>query len=61
MKYQRKIEIVTESYDEEQFILNKFPEAWWQVIDSDKTRFLVPVSKEHLVQEAYDEYKERKK
>ena len=29
MKYQRMIEIVTESYEEEQFILNKFPEACW--------------------------------
>ena len=61
MKYQRKVEIVTESYEEAQFILDKFPEAWWNVVDDKTTIFLVPVAKEQLVQEAYNEFKERKR
>ena len=61
MKYQRKVEIVTETYDEQQFIFNKFPEAWWNLVDDKNTIFLVPVAKEQLVQEAYNEFKERKR
>ncbi len=60
MKYQRVVEIVTESYEEEQFILNKFPEACWYASGpKTNTVFYLPVSKEHAVQEAYNEYKAR--
>jgi len=57
------IEIVTESYEEEQFILNRFPEAWWipQGKGENGIIFYLPVSKEYKVQEAYNEYKERKR
>lgn len=60
MKYQRMIEIISESYEEEQFLQREFPEAYF-VIREDKVYFYLPVSKEHAVQEAYNTYKELKK
>ena len=60
MKYQRMVEIVTVTYEEQQFILNRFPDAWWYVVDVNTTKFYVPVSKEHLVQEAYNDFREKK-
>ena len=29
MKHKLVTEIITESYEEEQYILMKFPDAWW--------------------------------
>lgn len=30
MKIRKVVEIVTESYDEEQFVLQKMPGLWWE-------------------------------
>ena len=60
MKYQRVVEIISESYEEEQFLQREFPEAWF-VIREDKVYFYVPVSKEYEVQEAYRQYQARSK
>jgi hypothetical protein len=31
MKCRRVVEILTESYEEQQFILEKFPGLWWEM------------------------------
>ena len=31
MKCRRVVEILTETYDEQQFILEKFPGLWWEM------------------------------
>ncbi|MHA1816971.1 MAG: hypothetical protein ACTSX1_13265 [Candidatus Heimdallarchaeaceae archaeon] len=63
MKYKRIIEIVAESQLEEQFLLDKFPGAWWNrpAGINAKTTFHLPISEEANVQKAYDEFKEVKR
>ena len=62
MKHRIVVEIVTESVEEEQFILHKFMEAWWVPTQRrGHTTFYLPADRESDVQEALNEYKERSK
>lgn len=61
MKINRIVQISTDTVEEEQFILNKFPEAWWVPTNvRGVTTFNLPIQKEVLVREALNEYEERK-
>jgi hypothetical protein len=42
MRLKSKLEIETEDYNEQQFILNRFPQAVWVVIDENRTKFYIP-------------------
>lgn len=59
MKLNQMIEIVTNNYEEQQFILDRFPAVWWEVRSTNETRFYVPKSRESEVHAAINEYKER--
>lgn len=60
MKYKRVIEVTAESYDEEQFLLNRFPEAWWDD-RSGIIVFYISEKKFNIVKEVINEYKEQNK
>jgi hypothetical protein len=59
MKCRRVVEILTESYEEEQYILQKFPGLWWEIRG---TNAIFYTTEERLdeINEAINEY-ERKK
>ena len=61
MKYTKIIKFTTESYEEEQFLLNRFPDAWWEQDSSGNVVFYIPESEEKLAKEVLNEYEERKK
>ena len=65
MKYRVVVEIVAEDLLEEQFILQKFPGAWWTkapgISSSAKTAFYVSGSEEDNVRKALAEYKQVKR
>jgi len=58
MKIKHLIEVSTETYEEQQFILDRFPGVWWQVRDVNNTRFYIPQSQGKRLQEAINEYEE---
>ena len=60
MKYKKMVEIIAESYEEEQFLLTRFPDAWWGHRDN-LTSFYVPESRLVDVKNIVNEYKEMKK
>ena len=60
MKHKTVIQITAESYEEEQYLLNKFPEAWWDDRQG-VTVFYVSELRDGEVRKAINEYKERKK
>ena len=59
MKLNHVIEIVTETYEEQQFILDKFPTAWWEVRSTNETRFYIPKKQGKRLQEVINEFEER--
>lgn len=61
MKIRKMIEILTENYDEQQFVLERFPNAWWSVLDSNNTKFFVPENKINYVLESMRIWKEQRK
>ncbi len=58
MKHKKVIQIIAETYYEEQYILLRFPEAWWDD-RSGETVFSIPLEQEEQVHEVMKEYKER--
>ena len=42
MKLKSVLEITTDSYVEQQYILTKFPQARWLTLDESLTKFYVP-------------------
>lgn len=60
MKHKLVIEIIAETYEEEQFLLNKFPSVWWDD-RSGFTSFYVPESQKSEVVNVINEWKEMKK
>ena len=60
MKHKILIEVTAESYEEEQYLLNKFPDEWWDNRDGI-IRFYVPDTKVEFVKEVIKEYEERSK
>ncbi len=59
MKHKKAILVITENYEEEQYIMFKFPEAWWDD-RSGQVVFSMPLEKEEQVKEAIREYNEHK-
>lgn len=55
MKCRRVVEIVTESYEEEQFILAKFPGMWWET-RGPNTVFYTTEDRLDEINEAVNEY-----
>ena len=60
MKAKKVIEVTTETYSEQQFILARFPEAFWFVMEDNETRFYISASKEDIVEKTLNEWNERK-
>jgi len=60
MKHKKVIQVIAENYEEEQYILRKFPEAWWDDRNG-KMVFSIPLEQEAIVNEVISEYKELKK
>lgn len=58
MKYKTVIEVITESYAEEQYILSKFPNASW-IPYIEKIIFYIPYSQYSEVVRALYEWKEQ--
>ena len=56
MKMQAIIQIVAESYAEEQFIMNRFPGAWFNPISPGRTAFYIPYPQYQEVKEAINEW-----
>jgi len=56
MKATNKIELITDSYEEQQFILARFPDSYWFVEDDNKTRFYICKSKENDVDASMREW-----
>jgi hypothetical protein len=62
MKYKAVIEIITESYEEEQFILNRFPNSVWispAGISNKKTLFYLPYQQYDEVKNTIEEWEKR--
>lgn len=55
MQLRKVIEIMTENYEEEQFINRKFPGCWWE-IRSNKVVFFLPEDKHDEAVDAMTEY-----
>lgn len=55
MKMRAVVELTAESYDEEQFLLNKFPGVWWELRDN-KTVFYIEYPRYHEVRSAIEEW-----
>lgn len=60
MKAKKIIRVVTKSYEEQQFILNRFPDSYW-VVDGEKTRFYIDTAYESAVYSSVIEWYERNK
>jgi hypothetical protein len=60
MKYKQVIEIVTETYEEEQYILHKFPEAYWYSRGSNIV-FALPAYEQNRVGEAIEDFERLKR
>ncbi len=58
MKHKKVIQIIAETYEEEQYLLNEFPEAWWDS-RGGKIVFSISLEQEGKVNEAIHEYKKR--
>jgi Ni,Fe-hydrogenase I cytochrome b subunit len=61
MKVRKVIEITTENYEEQSFILTKFPKAWWNVIGPNVVKFYLPLTNEsdmHIVESVLQEWRD---
>jgi hypothetical protein len=61
MKAKNVVQVITETYDEQQFILSRFPESFWFVEEEDRTRFYIPVGRQEEVYKTIIEWHERNK
>ena len=60
MKHKKVLQVIAENYAEEQFMLNRFPEAWWDD-RSGRMVFSISLEQEDQVNKAINEYKEQVK
>jgi len=60
MKVKKSVKIIADSYEEEQFLMEKFPDAWWDASNWEKTIFYLPRAKEKEAKEALKEFKKLK-
>lgn len=59
MKIRKMVEITTETYEEQQFILSRFPNSFWFVEeDVNKTRFYISELKSSEAISALNEWKD---
>lgn len=58
MKIRKMVEIITDSFEEQQFILSRFPDSFWFVEGDNKTRFYISAMKQNEAIEALNEWKE---
>jgi hypothetical protein len=56
MKLRSILEITTNSYIEQQYILSKFPQARWLTLDESLTKFYVPYELYSEVKTAIQEW-----
>lgn len=60
MKHRHAFEVITESYEEEQFMLYNFPDAWWEIRGVNAV-FVFPPDRESAVLESLQEFEQLKK
>jgi len=60
MKVKRVVEVTTSSYQEEQFILSRFPESLWFPF-YEKRKFYIDEDRFQEVVDAVEEFNERSK
>lgn len=62
MKIRKMVEIITETYEEQQFILSRFPNSFWFVEDDEnnlyKTRFYISELKQTEAVAALNEWRD---
>ena len=58
MKIRKMVEIITDSFEEQQFILSRFPDSFWFVEGDNKTRFYISALQEGKAIAALNEWKE---
>ena len=57
MKYKPCYEVIADNYQEEQFILNRFPDAIWFITDNH-VKFYIPKSAKNELVEAIGAWKQ---
>lgn len=59
MKHRAVIEVETNSIEEEQFILNRFPSAKWIALREERTLFYIPYHEYTNVKKTVNEWREK--
>jgi len=59
MKYKTCYEVIAENYEEEQFLLHRFPGSIWFITDKH-VKFFIPKQDKQKIIESIGEWKERK-
>lgn len=57
MKYRAVVEVETNSIEEEQFVLNRFPSALWIALEK-RTKFYIPYHEYNEVKKTVNEWRE---
>lgn len=60
MKYKTCYEVIAENYEEEQFLLSRFPESIWFITEKH-VKFFIPKQDKQKIIESIGEWKEQKK
>jgi len=60
MKYKMCYEVIADNYQEEQFLLSRFPNSIW-FITEHHTKFFIPKADKQALVEAVGEWKEKAK
>ena len=60
MKYKTCYEVIADSYEEEQFIIKRFPEALWFITDSH-VKIYIPKSAKNELVEAISQWRDYSK
>ena len=59
MKYKTCYEVIAENYEEEQFLLNRFPDSIWFITEKH-VKFFIPKQDKQKIVEAVGEWRQRK-
>jgi hypothetical protein len=59
MKTTKLIQIIVDNYDEQQYLLSNFPEAYWFIDIEEKTRFQLPASMENDINIVLNEWQKK--
>jgi len=60
MKYKMCYEVIADNYQEEQFLLSRFPDSIWFITESH-VKFFIPKNKKQELIEAVGQWKEKVK